>query len=112
MPNEPAATGGDGIGGPTEGAYVDCPMWREEYEAFVDALVTADRASAHAFDDVPYFEGCMPIEEMARRGRDTLRFGPMKTVGLENPRNGTRAHAIVQLRMEDRSGRMWNIVGC
>jgi len=93
------------------GAYLNCPMSHEQYEAFVDALVAADQASAHAFDEVPYFEGCMPAEEMARRGRDTLRFGPMKPVGLVDPRTGRRPHAVVQLRMEDRAGQMWNIVG-
>src|SRR5205823_4214555 len=61
----------------TDGAYLNCPMTREQYEAFLDALITADRFVAHEFDAVPYFEGCMPVEEMARRGRDTLRFGPM-----------------------------------
>ncbi|MGH7637053.1 MAG: methylenetetrahydrofolate--tRNA-(uracil(54)-C(5))-methyltransferase (FADH(2)-oxidizing) TrmFO, partial [Gemmatimonadaceae bacterium] len=97
----------------TEGAYLNCPMSREQYEAFIDALTSADRASAHDFDAVPYFEGCMPVEEMARRGRDTLRFGPMKPVGLRDPRSGggQRPYAVVQLRMEDRAGQMWNIVG-
>jgi methylenetetrahydrofolate--tRNA-(uracil-5-)-methyltransferase len=95
----------------SQGAYLNCPMSREQYESFIDALIAADQASAHDFDAIPYFEGCMPIEEMARRGRDTLRFGPMKPVGLVDPRGGTRAHAVVQLRMEDRAGRMWNMVG-
>jgi methylenetetrahydrofolate--tRNA-(uracil-5-)-methyltransferase len=94
-----------------DGAYFNCPMSREQYEAFLDALAVADQATAHDFDAIPYFEGCMPIEEMARRGRDTLRFGPMKPVGLEDPRTGRRAYAVVQLRMEDRGGRMWNLVG-
>ena len=94
-----------------EGAYLNCPFTREEYDAFLDALTTADQATAHDFDAVPYFEGCMPVEEMARRGRDTLRFGPMKPVGLEDPRTGRRPYAVVQLRMEDRAGRMWNMVG-
>ena len=94
-----------------EGAYLNCPMSREEYEAFIDALTAADQASAHDFDAVPYFEGCMPVEEMAKRGRDTLRFGPMKPVGLEDPRTGRRPYAVVQLRMEDRAGQMWNMVG-
>ncbi len=66
-------------------------MTREQYEAFIDALTAADQATAHEFDEVPYFEGCMPIEEMARRGRDTLRFGPMKPVGLRDPRTGEAA---------------------
>ena len=96
-----------------EGAYINCPLSRDEYDAFIDALTSADQyASQHDFDDVPYFEGCMPIEEMARRGRDTLRFGPMKPVGLRDPRTGRTPWAVVQLRMEDRAERMWNLVGC
>ena len=97
--------------GQSEGAYLNCPMSREQYEAFIDALTAADQATAHEFDAVPYFEGCMPAEEMARRGRETLRFGPMKPVGLIDPRTGREAYAVVQLRMEDRAGRMWNLVG-
>jgi methylenetetrahydrofolate--tRNA-(uracil-5-)-methyltransferase len=97
--------------GESDGAYLNCPMTREQYETFLDALTTADKATAHEFDAVPYFEGCMPAEEMARRGRETLRFGPMKPVGLVDPRTGREAHAVVQLRMEDRAGRMWNLVG-
>src|SRR6478736_3024728 len=97
--------------GESEGAYLNCPMSREQYEAFIDALTVADRATAHEFDEVPYFEGCMPAEEMARRGRETLRFGPMKPVGLVDPRTGREAYAVVQLRMEDRAGQMWNLVG-
>jgi methylenetetrahydrofolate--tRNA-(uracil-5-)-methyltransferase len=97
--------------GEIDGAYLNCPMSREQYDAFIDALTTADKATAHEFDAVPYFEGCMPAEEMARRGRDTLRFGPMKPVGLPDPRTGREAYAVVQLRMEDRAGRMWNLVG-
>ena len=93
------------------GAYLNCPMTREQYELFIDALTTADQASAKEFDKIDYFEGCMPVEEMARRGRDTLRFGPMKPVGLVDPRTSRRPHAVVQLRMEDRGGRMWNMVG-
>ena len=97
--------------GEGDGAYLNCPMSREQYEAFLDALSTADRATAHEFDAVPYFDGCMPAEEMARRGRETLRFGPMKPVGLTDPRTGREAYAVVQLRREDRAGRMWNLVG-
>ncbi|HEY4133029.1 MAG TPA: methylenetetrahydrofolate--tRNA-(uracil(54)-C(5))-methyltransferase (FADH(2)-oxidizing) TrmFO, partial [Gemmatimonadaceae bacterium] len=93
------------------GAYLNCPFTREQYEAFIDAIVAADQHHGHEFDEVPYFEGCMPAEEMAKRGRETLRFGPMKPVGLRDPRTGRDAHAIVQLRMEDRGGQMWNIVG-
>jgi methylenetetrahydrofolate--tRNA-(uracil-5-)-methyltransferase len=94
-----------------KGAYFNCPMTREEYDAFLDALIAADQYSGQSFDPVPYFEGCMPIEEMARRGRDTPRFGPMKPVGLRDPRTDRRPHAVVQLRMEDAGGRMWNLVG-
>ncbi|MBC7673199.1 MAG: methylenetetrahydrofolate--tRNA-(uracil(54)-C(5))-methyltransferase (FADH(2)-oxidizing) TrmFO, partial [Polaromonas sp.] len=97
--------------GESEGAYLNCPMSREQYEAFLDALTLADQATAHEFDAVPYFDGCMPAEEIARRGRESLRFGPMKPVGLTDPRTGREAYAIVQLRMEDRGGRMWNLVG-
>lgn len=94
------------------GAYLNCPFTREEYETFLDALIEADQYPGQAFDPVPYFEGCMPIEEMARRGRETLRFGPLKPVGLIDPRTGRRPYAVVQLRMEDADGRMWNLVGC
>jgi methylenetetrahydrofolate--tRNA-(uracil-5-)-methyltransferase len=91
--------------------YLNAPMGADQYDAFVDAVTRADRFTAHEFDQVPYFEGCLPIEEMARRGRDTLRFGPMKPVGLPDPRSGRIPHAVVQLRREDRSGQMWNLVG-
>jgi methylenetetrahydrofolate--tRNA-(uracil-5-)-methyltransferase len=97
--------------GQEEGAYLNCPMTREKYESFIDAVTEADQATAHEFDAVPYFEGCMPAEEMAKRGRETLRFGPMKPVGLVDPRSGREPYAVVQLRMEDRDGRMWNLVG-
>ena len=91
--------------------YLNAPMSRAEYEAFIDALVAADQFTAHEFDQVPYFEGCMPVEEAARRGRETLRFGPMKPVGLPDPRTGQEPYAVVQLRQEDRAGQMWNLVG-
>lgn len=91
--------------------YLNAPLDREQYEAFIDALVSADQFTAHAFDQVPYFEGCMPVEEMARRGRETPRFGPMKPVGLRDPRTGREPWAVVQLRREDRAGQMWNLVG-
>jgi methylenetetrahydrofolate--tRNA-(uracil-5-)-methyltransferase len=93
------------------GAYINCPMSREQYENFLDALTAADQFHGHEFDEVPYFEGCMPVEVMAKRGRDTLRFGPLKPVGLRDPRTGRDAYAVVQLRQEDRAGRMWNLVG-
>ncbi|MHB1096821.1 MAG: methylenetetrahydrofolate--tRNA-(uracil(54)-C(5))-methyltransferase (FADH(2)-oxidizing) TrmFO [Gemmatimonadaceae bacterium] len=96
----------------SEGAYFNCPMDKAQYEAFLDALTSADQFTAHEFDSAPYFEGCMPVEEMARRGRESLRFGPMKPIGLRDPRTGRRPWAVVQLRREDRAGRMWNLVGC
>ncbi|HVB30558.1 MAG TPA: methylenetetrahydrofolate--tRNA-(uracil(54)-C(5))-methyltransferase (FADH(2)-oxidizing) TrmFO [Gemmatimonadaceae bacterium] len=98
-------------GAEPEGAYLNCPFTRDEYEAFLDALLAADLHHGHEFDEVPYFEGCMPVEVMAQRGRDTLRFGPMKPVGLVDPRTGRRPWAVAQLRMEDRAGQMWNLVG-
>ena len=97
--------------GDEAGAYLNCAMNREQYEAFIDALTTADQFTAHEFDKVPYFEGCMPAEEMARRGRESLRFGPMKPIGITDPHTGRRPYAVVQLRREDRAGRMWNLVG-
>jgi methylenetetrahydrofolate--tRNA-(uracil-5-)-methyltransferase len=94
-----------------EGSYLNCPFDRDQYEEFIEALIHADQHQGHDFDEVPYFEGCMPVEEMARRGRETLRFGPLKPVGLRDPRTGREAWAVVQLRREDRAGQMWNIVG-
>lgn len=94
------------------GDYLNVPLSRQEYEAFVDELLEAETVPLHAFEEAMYFEGCLPIEEMARRGRDTLAFGPMKPVGLVDPRTGTRPHAVVQLRQEDRAGTLWNLVGC
>lgn len=91
--------------------YLNAPMNREEYEGFIAALTAADQFSGHDFDAVPYFEGCLPVEEMARRGPETLRFGPMKPVGLPDPRTGRDPYAVVQLRREDRAGQMWNLVG-
>ncbi|HET7458359.1 MAG TPA: methylenetetrahydrofolate--tRNA-(uracil(54)-C(5))-methyltransferase (FADH(2)-oxidizing) TrmFO [Gemmatimonadaceae bacterium] len=102
---------GEGNAAEAEGAYVNCPFTREQYDAFLDALVAADQYHGHEFDEAPYFEGCMPVEVMAQRGRDVLRFGPMKPVGLRDPRTGKEAWAVAQLRMEDRAGRMWNLVG-
>src|SRR5438045_3900185 len=98
-------------GADADGAYLNCPLSREQYDEFLDALVSADQYHGHEFDEVPYFEGCMPVEVMAKRGRDTLRFGPLKPVGLRDPRTGREAYAVVQLRQEDRGGRMWNLVG-
>ena len=91
--------------------YLNAPVDAATYERFIDTLIEADQFQGHDFDQVPYFEGCLPAEEMARRGRETLRFGPMKPVGLADPRTGREPHAVVQLRREDRSGQMWNLVG-
>jgi methylenetetrahydrofolate--tRNA-(uracil-5-)-methyltransferase len=94
-----------------EDDYLNCPMSREEYDAFIAALRAADVYPGHDWENIPYFEGCLPIEVMAERGPDTLRFGPMKPVGLRDPRTGRRPWAVVQLRREDATGQMWNMVG-
>jgi methylenetetrahydrofolate--tRNA-(uracil-5-)-methyltransferase len=91
--------------------YLNCPMSKEEYETFVEDLRTGQAHEGHDWDAVPYFEGCLPVEVMASRGPDTLRFGPMKPIGLTDPRTGRRPWAVVQLRREDRAGQMWNLVG-
>ena len=91
--------------------YLNCPMTKEEYLAFIEALLAGDVHEGPDWDTVPYFEGCLPIEVMASRGEDTPRFGPMKPIGLVDPRNGERPYAVVQLRREDRAGQMWNLVG-
>lgn len=91
--------------------YVNCPMEREEYLSFVSELVSAKEAEVHGFDDGGVFEGCMPVEVMARRGTDTLRFGPLKPVGLTDPRTGKENYAVVQLRKDNAEGTLYNIVG-
>jgi methylenetetrahydrofolate--tRNA-(uracil-5-)-methyltransferase len=92
--------------------YLNCPLDRMQYEAFVDALIEAQSASAHIPEDAtPYFEACLPIEELARRGRETLRFGPMKPMGLTDPRTGRRPYAVVQLRQENLRASSFNLVG-
>ena len=91
--------------------YINCPMTRDEYTAFWQALTTAEEAPVHGFDDSGVFEGCMPVEVMARRGVDTLRFGPMKPVGLRDPRTGAESYAVVQLRKDNTDGSLYNIVG-
>ena len=94
--------------------YWNAPFTREQYEAFVSALITGEQyVPGHEWDKVPYFEGCLPVEEMAQRGIETLRFGPMKAVGLADPRAAARGqpYAVVQLRQEDRAAQMWNLVG-
>ena len=94
-----------------EGDYVNCPMDREEYEAFVDALLSAERVIARDFEKRDVFEGCMPVEIMASRGKDTLRFGTFKPVGLYDE-NGKRPYAVLQLRKENCEGTEYNLVGC
>ncbi|HYR30957.1 MAG TPA: methylenetetrahydrofolate--tRNA-(uracil(54)-C(5))-methyltransferase (FADH(2)-oxidizing) TrmFO [Gemmatimonadales bacterium] len=92
--------------------YLNAPLTAEQYNAFVAALLAGDQYQPnHEFDQVQYFEGCLPIEEMARRGPETLRFGPMKPIGLADPRTGREPYAVVQLRQEDKAGQMWNLVG-
>ena len=91
--------------------YINCPMTREEYERFLDALLAAEPALQREWEKLNYFEGCLPIEELARRGRDTLRFGPMKPVGLRDPRTGKTPHAVVQLRSENLRADAYNLVG-
>lgn len=96
-----------------EAAYLNCPMTEAEYERFWRALVEAEQAPLKDFEreERKFFEGCLPIEEMARRGKDTLCFGPLKPVGLVDPRTGSRPYAVVQLRQEDKAGQLWNLVG-
>ena len=91
--------------------YVNCPMDRDEYLAFVKELVSAREAEVHGFDDGGVFEGCMPVEVMARRGVDTLRYGPLKPVGLKDPRTGKESYAVVQLRRDNAEGTLYNLVG-
>ena len=91
--------------------YINCPMSKEEYDRFYDGLLAAESVEAKDWEKLNYFEGCLPIEEIARRGRDTLRFGPMKPVGLNNPRTGLRPYAVVQLRQENLRADSYNLVG-
>ena len=101
-----AGPGGDAA------AYINCPMDRDAYEAFIDALLTGPKSEFKEWENVPYFDGCLPIEVMAERGRETLRHGPMKPVGLTNPRRpDVKAHAVVQLRQDNALGTLWNMVG-
>ena len=101
----------EGPGGGTAD-YINCPLDREQYEAFVDALLAGEKSPFKAWEEAtPYFEGCLPIEVMAERGRETLRFGPMKPVGLTDPRTGRRPHAVVQLRQDNALGTLYNMVG-
>jgi methylenetetrahydrofolate--tRNA-(uracil-5-)-methyltransferase len=91
--------------------YLNCPMDHAQYDAFYEALITAESVEIHAFEEARYFESCLPIEELARRGRDTLRFGPMRPVGLQDPTTGRVPHAVVQLRQEDLMQSSYNLVG-
>ena len=97
--------------GKGEAAYINCPMTKEEYEAFWTELVNAEKAPTKDFEKEKFFEGCMPVEVMASRGQDTLLFGPLKPVGLEHPETGVRPYAVVQLRQDNASGTLYNIVG-
>jgi methylenetetrahydrofolate--tRNA-(uracil-5-)-methyltransferase len=103
----------DKVGPGGDGAdYVNCPMNEAEYNAFIDALLAGEKTDFKEWEkSTPYFEGCLPIEVMAERGRETLRFGPMKPVGLRDPRTGTRPHAVVQLRQDNALGTLFNMVG-
>jgi methylenetetrahydrofolate--tRNA-(uracil-5-)-methyltransferase len=96
-----------------EGDYINCPMNKEEYNQFVDALLAAETAELRDFEreDPHFFEGCLPVEQLARRGRDTLAFGPMRPIGLRDPRTGRRPHAVVQLRRDNLAGSLYNLVG-
>jgi methylenetetrahydrofolate--tRNA-(uracil-5-)-methyltransferase len=91
--------------------YLNCPMNRDEYTAFYEALLSAESVAIHEFEQALYFESCLPVEELARRGRDTLRFGPMRPVGLDDPKTGRMPHAVVQLRQEDLMQSSYNLVG-
>ena len=105
-PEGPACSVDDG-----EGDYLNCPFTKQEYERFYEALMSAERAPLHEFDQAKFFEGCLPIEVMASRGVDTLRFGPMKPVGLVDPRTGREAYAVVQLRQDNLAGDHFSLVG-
>ena len=97
--------------GKGDAAYINCPMNEEQYEAFYAALITAETAQAHDFEKEIFFEGCMPVEVMAARGKDTLLYGPLKPVGLEHPETGVRPYAVVQLRQDNAEGTIYNMVG-
>jgi methylenetetrahydrofolate--tRNA-(uracil-5-)-methyltransferase len=103
--------GGPDTAGASTGDYLNCPMTEDEYRQLHDAIATAEKATVHDFDDARFFEGCLPIEVMAHRGRDTLRFGPMKPVGLRDPRTGRTPYAVVQLRQDNLAGDHYSLVG-
>ena len=106
-----SAAPGDALEQSDEGDYLNCPMTKEEYDAFYHALITAESATVHDFDNTKFFEGCLPIEVMAHRGEGTLRFGPMKPVGLKDPRTGKLPYAVVQLRQDTLAGDHYSLVG-
>jgi methylenetetrahydrofolate--tRNA-(uracil-5-)-methyltransferase len=110
-----SAVGADGalgaLSATDEGDYLNCPMTKDEYDAFYNALVAAESATVHDFDNTKFFEGCLPIEVMAHRGEGTLRFGPMKPVGLKDPRTGKLPYAVVQLRQDTLAGDHYSLVG-
>jgi methylenetetrahydrofolate--tRNA-(uracil-5-)-methyltransferase len=91
--------------------YLNCPLTRDEYYRLVSEILAAEKMPEKDFERCIYFEGCLPVEEMARRGKDTLAFGPMKPVGLTDPRTGERPYAVVQLRQDDQAGTLWGMVG-
>ena len=106
-----SATPGEALEQSEEGDYLNCPMTKEEYDAFYNAVITAESATVHDFDNARFFEGCLPIEVMAHRGEGTLRFGPMKPVGLKDPRTGRLPYAVVQLRQDTLAGDHYSLVG-
>jgi methylenetetrahydrofolate--tRNA-(uracil-5-)-methyltransferase len=107
----PATAEAEMVIGDDSGDYLNCPMTADEYRRFHEAIVTAEKAAVHDFDNTKFFEGCLPIEVMAHRGTDTLRFGPMKPAGLRNPRTGQRPYAVVQLRQDNLAGDHYSLVG-
>jgi methylenetetrahydrofolate--tRNA-(uracil-5-)-methyltransferase len=109
-PDDPAAEGGD-VGDVSVGDYINCPLDKAQYTAFVEALRAAEKVAPREFEKVKYFEGCLPVEVMAERGDRTLAFGPMKPVGLTDPRTGRWPYAVVQLRPEDEDRSAYNMVG-
>ena len=111
-PNASALNGGNSCNTDDgEGDYLNCPFTKEEYDRFYDAVTAAESATVHDFDREKFFEGCLPIEVMAHRGRDTLRFGPMKPVGLVDPRTGRTPYAVAQLRQDNLAGDHFSLVG-
>jgi methylenetetrahydrofolate--tRNA-(uracil-5-)-methyltransferase len=106
-----ATAEGPACGDDGQGDYLNCPLTRDEYEAFHRAIVGAEKATVHDFDNTQFFEGCLPIEVLAHRGLDTLRFGPMKPAGLDDPRTGRWPHAVVQLRQDTLAGDHYSLVG-